>query len=126
MHGGKSSVDRRGRDRFNLCPDPTRATTASFATGLGPRAVLINGGYQLLDAFALGSHGRHDRLAPITGATLYRANGVTQIMDHLVSALTIGLVHHEYVANLENPGLGCLHAVAHSRRHEHQGGIGLT
>jgi hypothetical protein len=46
--------------------------------------------------------------------------------DHLMRTVAIGLVHHEDVAYLENPGLGSLDAVAHSGSQQDERGIRLA
>ncbi len=43
---------------------------------------------------------------------------------HLVGAVAVGLVDDEDVADLEDPGLGRLDAVAHARGEQHQRGVG--
>ena len=49
---------------------------------------------------------------------------MADVANRRVGTLTVCLVHHEDVTDLQNPGLGSLDAIAHSGCEEHQGGIG--
>ena len=49
---------------------------------------------------------------------------VAQVAGHLLGAVTVGLVHHEDVGDLQDARLRGLDAVAHAGREQHQGGVG--
>ncbi len=49
-----------------------------------------------------------------------------EVAAGLVDALAIGLVDHEHVGDLHQPGLVGLHAVAPTRVDDHDGGVGLA
>ena len=63
----------------------------------------------------------------IFGPPLHLAGEVEhhlEVADGLGDTVAVGLVHHEQVGDLEQPGLVRLHAVAPARVHDDDGGVG--
>ena len=56
-------------------------------------------------------------------APLAEREHVVQLPRGRVGAVPVGLVHHEYVADLQDPGLGRLDPVAHARGEQHHRGV---
>ena len=94
----------------------------ALARTVRPPPVRVERRHQLVHALAAGRHGAQDRDPP--PAALAEPDHVAQLAHGLGGAVAVGLVHHEDVGHLEDPGLRRLHAVAHARREQHDGRVG--
>ena len=87
--------------------------------------VLVDRLHQLVDALAAGRDGLDHRRSPQPGlAAVAEADHVADVADGGVGAVAVGLVDDEDVADLEDPGLGGLDAVAHAGGQQHDGRVG--
>ena len=81
---------------------------------------------EFFDALFFCRHRLDDRRAPRAGIGMPSAETehVPQVPHGRIRAVTVGLVDHEDVRDLQNPGLCRLDAVTHAGREQHERRIG--
>ena len=88
--------------------------------------MLENGVPQLGDALGRHADGRDDRGPPRRSGEIGQVEHLHEVPARLVDALAVGLVDHEDVGDLHQPGLVRLHAVTPARVDHHDRRVGLA
>src|SRR6478735_2475188 len=111
-------------DRLDLVACPAEPSLVQLTARGEVLEVLLQGGHQVVDALALAGDRLDDLGPPRTVRSLGQREHRAQVTSYLVGAVAVGLVDDVDVADLEDPGLGGLDAVAHPRRDQHHRGVG--
>src|SRR5579859_4941131 len=111
---------QRGQyDRLDLGGGPRLPPAAQLVVRLQPRPVLVHGGEDVLDPFALRRDRAYDDRAPLARAALAERDHALDVAVRRVGAVPVPLVDHEDVADLEDVGLHRLDRVTHARAQYH-------
>ena len=89
--------------------------------GAAPGEVTVGRLHDVVDAPRLGGRGQHHRGRP---GELGQTDAAPQLAGEAIGAGAIGLVDHEQIGDLEQPGLHRLDRVARLRRQNDEDGVG--
>src|SRR5262249_7649687 len=115
--------------------EPGLGALAGLTAGLLKLPVLLNGIHHVLGSLSFEGHRGHDGwlpglrpdLGPLRRAGREQsphAEHASDLLDGLLCTGEVGLVDHKHVADLHDPGLDHLDAVAHPWSQHYQRGVG--